>query len=61
MRLVLRGGAVSQCNNHALTGGRCELADGHDGGHQRTYESGFTLRWTEESKSKTPSQGSRFD
>lgn len=36
------------CYGRALTGGACELDQGHPGPHQTSYPNGFVNRWTDE-------------
>lgn len=39
---------MEQCDSLSMTGGRCELPAGHEGEHEKTYES-WVARWTAES------------
>jgi hypothetical protein len=59
---------VKVCGAEPLGGGRCELAEGHEGDHQRTswpYGYGkppMVFTWTDESQTRLADrQGSRFD
>jgi hypothetical protein len=38
---------MTQCPRHSLTGGRCELEQGHDAAHQKTYKD-HVSSWTDE-------------
>lgn len=40
---------MTQCDRYMATGGRCELEVGHDGEHQKTYET-RVARWTDQSQ-----------
>lgn len=40
---------MAQCARTNLSGGRCELNDGHDGSHRITKPT-YTYEWTDESE-----------
>lgn len=49
---------MSQCDRHTLSGGRCELDEGHDGKHRQTKPT-YTYEWTDESEAAAADKYSR--
>lgn len=40
-----------QCSDHALLGGRCDLPEGHEGKHRKTYDT-HVSEWDAESQAR---------
>lgn len=52
---------LSQCPSRMLTGGRCDLTEGHDGPHRKQYPTRVAT-WTDESQLRAVDRlSSRFD
>lgn len=61
MRRDGRGEARQQCESCMLTGGQCDLEEGHDGPHQKQYP-GRLATWTDEAVlAEIQRHSSRFD
>lgn len=43
---------MSQCKKSMLMGPRCELEEGHEGPHKKTYPYEMPMEWTDASQQK---------